>query len=70
MGVPQKIMRAHCAVIWQDHFKFASYGPALFLVIRKIRLAHETIKYGCISGILRSVSCRFLLQTGRSISAW
>ena len=28
MGVPQKIMRAHCAVIRPDHFKFASYGPA------------------------------------------
>ena len=27
MGVPQKIMRAHCAVIRPDHFKFASYGP-------------------------------------------
>ena len=29
MGVPQKIMGAHCAVIWPDHFKLASYGPAL-----------------------------------------
>ena len=27
MGVPPKIMRAHCAVIRPDHFKFASYGP-------------------------------------------
>ena len=27
MGLPQKIMRAHCAVIRPDHFKFASYGP-------------------------------------------
>ena len=27
MGVPQKIMRAHCAVIRPDHFKFANYGP-------------------------------------------
>ena len=27
MGVSQKIMRAHCAVIRPDHFKFASYGP-------------------------------------------
>ena len=26
-GVSQKIMRAHCAVIWLDHFRFASYGP-------------------------------------------
>ena len=29
MGLPQKIMCAHCAVIRPDHFKFASYGPAL-----------------------------------------
>ena len=29
MGVPQKIMRAHCAVIRPDHFKFASYGPEI-----------------------------------------
>ena len=27
MGVPQNIMRALCAVIRPDHFKFASYGP-------------------------------------------
>ena len=27
VGVPQNIMRAFCAVIWPDHFKFASYGP-------------------------------------------
>ena len=26
VGVPQKIMRAHCAEIRPDHFKFASYG--------------------------------------------
>ena len=25
--MPQKIMRAHCAVIRPDHFKFVSYGP-------------------------------------------
>ena len=25
--MPPKIMRAHCAVIRPDHFKFASYGP-------------------------------------------
>ena len=29
MGVPRNIMRALCAVIWPDHFKFASYGPEL-----------------------------------------
>ena len=29
MGVPQNIMRALCAVIRPDHFKFASYGPDL-----------------------------------------
>ena len=29
VGVPQNIMRALCAVIWPDHFKFASYGPVL-----------------------------------------
>ena len=28
VGVPKNIMRAHCAVIRLDHFKFASYGPA------------------------------------------
>ena len=27
VGVPQNIMRALCAVIWPNHFKFASYGP-------------------------------------------
>ena len=27
MGMPQNIMRALCAVIRPDHFKFASYGP-------------------------------------------
>ena len=27
MCVAQKIMRAYCAVIRPDHFKFASYGP-------------------------------------------
>ena len=27
MGVPQNIMRALCAVMRPDHFKFASYGP-------------------------------------------
>ena len=29
VGVPQNIMRALCAVIRPDHFKFASYGPVL-----------------------------------------
>ena len=29
VGVPQDIMRALCAAIWPDHFKFASYGPVL-----------------------------------------
>ena len=29
MGVPQNIMRALCAEILLDHFKFASYGPVL-----------------------------------------
>ena len=29
LGVPQNIMRAHCAVIRPDHFKFASYGPVI-----------------------------------------
>ena len=27
VGVPQNIMRAHCAVMRPDHLKFASYGP-------------------------------------------
>ena len=27
--MPQNIMHALCAVIRPDHFKFASYGPAL-----------------------------------------
>ena len=27
--MPQKIMRTYCAVIRPDHFKFASYGPAV-----------------------------------------
>ena len=27
VGMPQNIMRVFCAVIWPDHFKFASYGP-------------------------------------------
>ena len=29
MGVPQNVMRALCAVIRPDHFKFASYRPGL-----------------------------------------
>ena len=29
VGVLQNIMRALCAVIWPDQFKFASYGPEL-----------------------------------------
>ena len=29
MGVPQNVMHALCAVIRPDHFKFASYGPAI-----------------------------------------
>ena len=29
VGVPQTIMRALCAIIRPDHFKFASYGPDL-----------------------------------------
>ena len=29
VGVPRNIMRALCAVIRPDHFKFASYGPEL-----------------------------------------
>ena len=28
VDMPRKIMRALCAVIRPDHFKFASYGPA------------------------------------------
>ena len=28
VGVSQNIMRALCALILPDHFKFASYGPA------------------------------------------
>ena len=27
----QNIMRAHCAVIRPDHFKFASYGPDVYV---------------------------------------
>ena len=27
VGVTQNIMRALCAVVRPDHFKFASYGP-------------------------------------------
>ena len=27
VGVPQNIMRALCAVVRPDQFKFASYGP-------------------------------------------
>ena len=29
VGVPKNIMRALCAVIRPDHFKFASYGPSV-----------------------------------------
>ena len=29
VGVPQNIMRAHCAVMRPDHLKFASYGPVV-----------------------------------------
>ena len=29
VGVLQNIMRALCAVIWPDQFKFASYGPVM-----------------------------------------
>ena len=29
VGVPQNIMHAHYAVKRPDHFKFASYGPAV-----------------------------------------
>ena len=31
MGVPQNIMRTLFAVIWPDHFKFASYGAVTAL---------------------------------------
>ena len=33
MGVPQNIMRALCAVVRPDHFKFASYGPATLVQV-------------------------------------
>ena len=29
--MPKNIMRAHCSVIRPDHFKFASYGPVLWV---------------------------------------
>ena len=32
MGVPQNIMRALCAVMQPDHFKFASYGPEVSFI--------------------------------------
>ena len=35
MGVPRSIMRALCAVIRPDHFKFASYGPAYLRHLQK-----------------------------------
>ena len=41
MGVPQNIMRALCAVIRPDHFKFASYGPA----VRNIQAGSEPTWY-------------------------
>ena len=35
VSVSQNIMRALCAVIWPDHFKFASYGPGMYYTVMK-----------------------------------
>ena len=41
--MPKNNMRALCALIWPDHFKFASYGPAFCIHLEKrgIFILHE-----------------------------
>ena len=67
MGVSQKIMRAHCAVIRPDHFKFASYGPAgrllqvklpLHIGLRKILLCFRALQ-----NLLDELGCRLKCLT-------
>ena len=45
VGVPQNIMRALCAVIRPDHFKFASYGPVCLALLALCRCTLSSKKY-------------------------
>ena len=60
MGVPQNIMRALCAVIRPDHFKFASYGPAGCVLIE--------VNFDAIQEIGPDVGGGWFFEGGRSFA--
>ena len=57
MGVSQNIMHMFCVVIRPDHFKFASYGPAMDIAILWIAMeSHYPTSMGVYS---QAVQCMY-----------
>ena len=46
-GRASEIMRALCVVIRPDHFKFASYGPDMYIYLPLSSSPGMTINYFC-----------------------